>query len=151
MVERRCDQCILHVLSRDAETDSVFFSTYFMARLLNEGHRDHCGMYQYENVKLFSNAAPGGDIFAMKKIILPIHVSGHWFCGVVDIAGKKIQIFDSIEGQRRDHLNFLFRYIQDEHLEKKNSPLPDIGEWELVPSRADTPRQTNGMFTIRCL
>lgn len=42
------------------------------------------------------------------------------------------------------YLDALFNYIQDEHIAKKNTPLPDADAWELVPTRGDTPRQRNG-------
>ena len=42
------------------------------------------------------------------------------------------------------YLEFLKRYIADEHQDKKKEPLPDAEEWELVPCERNTPRQRNG-------
>ena len=48
-------------------------------------------------------------------------------------------------------LHALFRYIQDEHKDKKKAPLPDADQWQLVPCTHDTPQQENlsdcGVFT----
>mmetsp|Transcript_41431 Transcript_41431/g.63823 ORF Transcript_41431/g.63823 Transcript_41431/m.63823 type:complete len:95 (-) Transcript_41431:116-400(-) len=42
------------------------------------------------------------------------------------------------------YLDSIFRYLQDEHKDKKGSPLPDIDDWQLIPTTSDTPRQRNG-------
>lgn len=54
------------------------------------------------------------------------------------------RFYDSFGGDGMEYLQHVFRYIQDEHLDKKKSPLPDIDEWKLVPCTNDTPRQGNG-------
>lgn len=58
---------------------------------------------------------------------------------------KKIQFYDSMGGDGKKYLRDLFRYIQDEHMDKKKCPLPNADEWELIPCTRDTPVQRNGM------
>jgi len=46
---------------------------------------------------------------------------------------KKIQVFDSGgQSRHRKYLEALLQYLNDEHKAKKNSPLPDFYQWELV-------------------
>ena len=56
-------------------------------------------------------------------------------------------------GLGQKYLDALFRYLQDEHLDKKKTPLPDIDQWTLQNCiRRETPQQDNGydcgMFVI---
>ena len=126
---------------------SHFFNSFFITNLLNEGSATNDGEYKYQNVKRWSKKAPGKDIFDLDKILLPINVGYmHWISAVIFMQQKRIEIFDSlpilgINGRR--YAEFLLRYLQDEHLDKKKTPLPDIKEWKLVPRR-ETPRQHNG-------
>jgi sentrin-specific protease 1 len=50
-----------------------------------------------------------------------------------------------------EFMRAIFQYIQDEHKDKKKSPLPDADKWKLVPCTRDTPQQLNlvdcGVFT----
>jgi Ulp1 family protease len=54
---------------------SHFFKSFFMTKLLNEGHTDpdKDGVYEYRNVKRWSKKVPGKDIFALDKIVFPIN------------------------------------------------------------------------------
>lgn len=42
------------------------------------------------------------------------------------------------------YLEFIMRYIKDEHEDKKKEPLPEAEEWRLIPCEPGTPRQRNG-------
>ena len=42
------------------------------------------------------------------------------------------------------YLEAIFRYLEDEHLDKKKTALADSEEWALVRCQTDTPRQKNG-------
>ena len=75
----------------------------------------------------------------------------HWIAAVIFIKRKRIEIFDSMGADGHHYLNALFRYVQDEHKDKKKCPLPDVDEWELVPTQRDTPRQRNGTFSLLLL
>jgi Ulp1 family protease len=126
---------------------SHFFKSFFMSQLLNEGNADPSldGKYEYTNVKDWSKNVPGKDLFKLDKIFFPInHGQMHWICGMIDMAKKKIYMYDSLGSSGEKYLKSLFRYIQDEHQTKKGTPLPDIDEWELVGYQPGTPCQENG-------
>lgn len=81
----------------------------------------------------------------MNKIVFPINQGNqHWTSAVVFVQEQKIQYFDSLGGSGKHYLQFLFKYIQDEHLDKRKSPLKSPELWSLVPCTPDTPRQQNG-------
>lgn len=123
---------------------SHFFKSFFMTKLLNEGNY---GTYDYNNVKGWSNKVPGGDIFFLDKIFVPININQmHWMCAMMDMTNKRIYMYDSMADNGTKYLEILFRYIQDEHVAKKGAILPDIDEWELVGHQPGTPVQQNGTF-----
>ena len=131
---------------------SHFFKSFFMTKLLNEGHSNPAldGKYEYRNVKRWSKKVPGKDIFNLDKIFFPINEQRmHWLCGVIDISNKQIQIYDSMGGDGTHYLNSLFQYIQDEHLDKKKMPLPNKDDWELIECTSNTPRQRNGTYLCK--
>ena len=124
-----------------------FFKSFFMTKLLNEGHANPAieGTYEYRNVKRWSKKVPGKDIFKLDKIVFPINVQQmHWICAVAFMTEKRIQIYDSMGSGGQHYLDSLFQYLQDEHMDKKKSPLPDVEDWILVGTTPDTPRQRNG-------
>lgn len=124
---------------------SHFFNSFFMTKLLNEGHDTKDGVYEYKNVKRWSKKVPGKDIFKLDKIIFPINEGRmHWVCAVVFVQEKRIQFYDSMGADGMVYLESLFQYIQDEHKAKHGGPLPDVDDWKLVPCTQDTPRQGNG-------
>ena len=119
-------------------------------RQINEGHSEKDGVYEYKNVKRWSKKVPGKDIFNLDKIFFPINVGRmHWVCAVAFIQEKRIQFYDSMGADGRAYLEHIFRYLQDEHMDKKKCPLPDIDEWLLVECTHDTPRQGNGKMIAR--
>jgi len=124
---------------------SHFFKSFFITKLLNEGNASCDGKYEYRNVKRWSKKVPGKDIFNLNKILFPINMGNmHWICAAIFMKKKRIEIFDSMGSNGNRYLEALFNYIQDEHIDKKKTPLPDADSWELVPTQRDTPRQTNG-------
>ena len=126
---------------------SHFFKSFFITNLLNEGSATNDGEYEYQNVKRLSRKAPGKDIFDLDKILVPINTGNlHWISAVIFMQQKRIEIFDSLPELGIDgglYVEALFRYLKDEHMDKKKTPLPDIKKWKLVPKR-ETPRQHNG-------
>ena len=65
---------------------------------------------------------------------------------------RKIEVYDSLGESRRGYLDIVFRYIQDEHADKKKVPLPDKKLWKLIPgNQRNMPQQDNncdcGVFT----
>jgi hypothetical protein len=90
----------------------------------------------------------GKDIFQLDKVLFPINVGAmHWVCAVAFMQDKKIRFYDSLGDSGRDYLEALFRYIKDEHKDKKKCDLTDVDDWELIPCTRDTPRQHNGAYT----
>lgn len=57
---------------------------------------------------------------------------------------QKIQYYDSLGGSGKHYLQVLHRYLQDEHQDKKKTPMKCPELWTLVPCIDDTPRQQNG-------
>ena len=126
---------------------SHFFKSFFITKLLNEGNASCDGKYEYRNVKRWSKKVPGKDIFNLDKILFPINMGNmHWICAAIFMKDKRIEVYDSMGSSGGRYLEALFNYIQDEHMDKKKSPLPDVDSWQLVPTQRDTPRQTNGRF-----
>eukprot|EP00546_Thalassionema_frauenfeldii_P021885 CAMPEP_0178905878 /NCGR_PEP_ID=MMETSP0786-20121207/6520_1 /TAXON_ID=186022 /ORGANISM="Thalassionema frauenfeldii, Strain CCMP 1798" /LENGTH=448 /DNA_ID=CAMNT_0020577535 /DNA_START=249 /DNA_END=1595 /DNA_ORIENTATION=+ len=126
---------------------SHFFKSFFMTKLLNEGHADPNlnGTYEYRNVKRWSKKVPGKDIFSLNKVIIPINQGGaHWVCAIIFVREKRIQMYDSLGGSGQAYLEYLFEYLKDEHRDKKKEALPQQDEWKLVPTQNDTPHQMNG-------
>jgi Ulp1 protease family, C-terminal catalytic domain len=147
----------LMLANRDAELcgndpsrkRSHFFKSFFITKLLNEGNANPAidGTYEYRNVKRWSKNVPGKDIFALDKVVLPINMGGmHWICAAIFMKEKRIEIFDSMGAPGTRYLKALFRYLNDEHQDKKKAPMPDVDQWKLVESQATTPRQLNGAF-----
>ena len=56
---------------------------------------------------------------------------------------KRIQVYDSLGDNGDKHLHNMYRYLKDEHLDKKKTELPGIGDWQLITTTKETPRQKN--------
>ena len=88
------------------------------------------------------------DIFELDKIYVPVHLNlVHWVLVVVEMQCRRITFHDSMHrpGQGASHLQSIFRYIQDEHRDKRQCPMPGVSEWQLVEcTTATTPQQNNG-------
>lgn len=124
-----------------------FFKSFFMTKLLNEGHPTMDGQYEYRQVKRWSKLVPGKDLFALDKIFFPINQGfSHWICAVVYMKEKRIQMYDSLHGPGMSYLEAIFRYLKDDYKDKKGGEMPDKDEWELVVTQGDTPNQHNGMY-----
>lgn len=124
-----------------------FFKSFFITKLLNEGNADVSkdGQYEYGNVKRWSKKIPGKDIFKLDKIFFPINQGRmHWMCAVIYMKERQIKMYDSMGGSGMHYLKSLFQYLQDEHMDKKGTPLPDKDQWELVGYQPGTPCQKNG-------
>jgi hypothetical protein len=124
-----------------------FFKSFFMTKVLNEGHATMDGQYEYRNVKRWSKNVPGKDLFNLDKVFFPINQGNmHWLCACAYIQEKRIEIYDSMGSAGKKYLNAIFQYLQDDYKDKKGSPMSDVDKWKLVESRDDTPQQRNGTF-----
>jgi hypothetical protein len=134
---------------------NLFFQSYFATKLVNVGHLSKAGEYEYTNVSNWSRNFPIQDIFSVEKIFFPInHNQNHWLCVVVYMEERRIEMYDSRVSSLQATsgvLESIFRYLQDEHLDKKKTPLPGLDEWMLISSPDGTPQQNNsydcGVFT----
>lgn len=89
------------------------------------------------------------DIFNLDKIVIPVNVGRmHWVCVVAFMQEKRIQFYDSMGDAGDDYLRHMFRFLQDEHMDKKKQPLPDADSWQLVTCTNDTPRQRNSKLLL---
>jgi sentrin-specific protease 1 len=87
----------------------------------------------------------GKDIFNLSKIIFPINQGNqHWTSAVIYMEDQRIQYYDSLGGSGKMYLQVLLKYLEDEHLDKKKTPLKSPELWKLVSCTDDTPRQQNG-------
>jgi hypothetical protein len=126
-----------------------FFKSFFITKLLNEGHSNPNieGTYEYRNVKRWSKKVPGKDLSKLDKIVFPINEGRmHWLCAVAFIPQKRIEMYDSMGTSGLLYLESIFRYLQDDYMDKKGSPMPDVDEWKIVTCQRSTPRQRNGKF-----
>lgn len=84
-------------------------------------------------------------ILKFNKIIFPININNmRWIVAVIFMKKRRIQIYDSMGYTRVDYTRLLYRYVHDEHLDKKGCALPDAKLWELNSSQQKTPLQDNG-------
>ncbi len=115
-----------------------FCNTYFYSKLFFDGK------YRYKEIFRWTKKI---DIFALDMMIIPINQYNlHWFLAVINFKMRRMEIYDSNGSVHLDVIEFLFRYIQDEHLDKKGSVL-DISSWSREPEFVRgqrMPRQTNG-------
>ena len=81
-----------------------------------EGGKPYC----YANVNLWAAnvKATGGNVFKLRCMVIPCHVSNdHWCLCVADIAKKQIQYFDSaasMGGEGLHYMSGLQQYFKDE-------------------------------------
>ena len=93
------------------------------------------------------------DIFEHSKVFVPINISGtHWVLAVINITEHTINYYDSLGSDGSRYLEVLLRYIQAEHIRKKQQPLQE-NEWALHShDGSEIPQQDNncdcGVFTL---
>jgi hypothetical protein len=100
------------------------------------------GKYNYNNVSRWSKKLPGGDIFNLRKIFIPINEKNkHWRCIVIFMKEKQIQYYDSLSvGAGNIYMNDILQYLVDED---KGQGRVKREEWTLVPSKESVPKQKN--------
>ncbi|XP_076328091.1 sentrin-specific protease 1-like isoform X1 [Tachypleus tridentatus] len=158
----------LSITRRDMETlaglnwlnDEVI--NFYMNLLMERGKQENFPSVYAFNTFFYPKLAAGGhsalrrwtrkiDIFSYDLLLVPVHLGMHWCLAVVNFQDKKIEYYDSMDGQNGECLKALRTYLQEESLDKKKKEF-DIGEWSLEVVE-DIPHQMNGsdcgMFTCK--
>jgi hypothetical protein len=111
------------------------FSSFFYTRLIQDTTR-----YDYPGVERWTKTV---DVFAYERLIFPINRGNtHWALAVIDTRNLTVTYYDSLRGMGADVCATLIRWINDEHLAKKKSPLPNV--YKEAPAPNDLARQRNG-------
>ena len=137
LLSRRDDS---HTVVREGRLRSYCFSSHFMTALFNTGE------YEFKCVKHWTRKrATFFDIFSQRYLFFPVNVNRvHWVLVSVHLPTHTIRSYDSWNDPEHDnHLESVFRYLQDEHMERKGFPLSDRATWTFIPCTADTPQQDN--------
>jgi sentrin-specific protease 1 len=113
-----------------------FHKSFLYSKLMENG------VYDYSRVKEWTmKGRAKADIFQHSRIFFPInHNNIHWSLAYVDVDKQSITYLDSLGCDGKDVLKNILHYLKDEHLDKKQNPLPNA--WTLLSP--DVPQQTNG-------
>jgi sentrin-specific protease 1 len=124
---------------------SHFFSTFFMHYLYNQSSKEK-EKYNFNNViSPFSEKVPGGDIFKLHKLFIPINIPGvHWTLIVISFSEHSIQYYDSMgHGHGAFYLEQVFKYLKDESERIGRQDAFIEKEWKKITCTEDTPQQGN--------
>eukprot|EP01053_Blabericola_migrator_P000083 Blabericola_migrator_1__82@NODE_101_length_14318_cov_135_243281_g28_i1_p5_GENE_NODE_101_length_14318_cov_135_243281_g28_i1NODE_101_length_14318_cov_135_243281_g28_i1_p5_ORF_typecomplete_len499_score66_35Peptidase_C48/PF02902_19/5_1e39Acetyltransf_14/PF03421_16/0_21Peptidase_C5/PF00770_18/1_2Peptidase_C5/PF00770_18/2_7e02_NODE_101_length_14318_cov_135_243281_g28_i1993311429 len=108
---------------------AYYWNTFFYSSLTGEtssGQRE----YSYSRVKRWTSRKKI-DVFSYDLLLIPLHVQKiHWALGAVDFKSKLVFFFDSL-GSEPDPQFYptILQYLDDEHKDKKGTPLPDKDAW----------------------
>ena len=147
LAKRDYDLC----LSDGKKKRSHFYNTQFMTQLRNEDEGgndkfdDDDENYKFGNVKRWTKTIPGGDVFALDKLFIPINITNtHWACVTVFMDEKIIEYYDSIRGRSGlKYTKAVLRYLKDlDQSSQIRQQLSYWEEWELVDVD-DSPKQNN--------
>jgi Ulp1 family protease len=121
------------------------FSSFLLPRIT--GGRNG---FDHSSAKRWGAKVPGGDLFALEMVFIPVHVSlVHWALVVVFLAQKKVQYFDSLRncfGSGVEYTRLVKRFLKAVAKGQGKTDLAnDIGSWEVVTDQTDTPQQTGGV------
>ena len=101
---------IQYYLSMLAEGSSTYiFSTYFYTSYSDGG---------YSKVAKWTSKI---DIFSFDKLLVPVHLGGHWVLVVVDNRRQTVIGYDSMGNDVRRWIMTVKRYLKDEYEERKGS------------------------------
>lgn len=114
-------------------------NTFFYPRLMKSGH---------SALKRWTKKI---DVFAHDLILIPVHLGMHWCLAAINLKDKTITYYDSMNGSNERCLNALEQYLQDEHMDKKNTSF-DTSKFKKVHAK-NIPQQMNGsdcgMFALK--
>jgi hypothetical protein len=143
----------LHHKSKQQRRQCHFLPSFFYTKLMSEGDKSkeqnaHArNVFDYEGVKRFGKKAPGGNIFLLDKMFIPINVGKmHWVLVVVFFDDRIIRLYDSLANPTRgpEQLGNILQYLREEHKAANGCELPD--DWRLgrCGDKGSCPQQQNG-------
>lgn len=106
------------------------FNTFFYPRLQSKG---------YSGVRRWTRKI---DIFSFDYIIIPVHLSVHWCCAVINFKEKRFEYYDSLHGPSGEAFQVLRDYLCKESLDKRKLEI-DLSEWSNFGPK-NIPAQENG-------
>lgn len=134
-----------HISDETKPFSSFAFNSFFYTKLAENPVNKQTGeRYDYSQVRRWTNRPIKTDIFSLDFLIVPINCgNSHWIYVMIDMVERVLTYIDSMFGYRKDVLENLLRYLQDEHMDKKGLPMPDVGEWKFRMTPKSYPRQKN--------
>lgn len=74
------------------------FNTFFYPLLMDSGK------YNYPRVRGWTRKV---DIFAMDKVVVPVHMGNHWCLAIINFKQKRIEYYDSLGSNNNNCLKVL--------------------------------------------
>ncbi|XP_040571820.1 uncharacterized protein [Lepeophtheirus salmonis] len=123
------------IVNRSEKAENKFpkvyaFNTFFYPKLMSGGHQ------------VLRRWTRKVDIFSYDIILVPVHLGVHWCLATIDFRKPGVFYYDSMGGNNSACLDALTKYLEDEHLDKKNSGF-DTSEFKNLIVK-DMPQQMNG-------
>ena len=131
------------------------FSSFFMRTLFGQESSDpnERGTYNFAAVARWSKLVPGGNIFNLRYLLIPINISDlHWTLAVVFMEDRCIRYYDSLPDGSLFHTKMrdgVLQYLKDEYKAVTDGNELNVGEWETLDCTCITPRQMNGESIIK--
>lgn len=98
------------------------FNTFFFMKLSSS--------QGYDSVKRWTRRV---NIFDQDILVIPIHRSAHWVCGIIDLRAKSFLYFDSLGGSASNFFPTMSNYLNKESQDKRNANY-DSSDWaKLAP------------------
>jgi sentrin-specific protease 1 len=144
------DEVIWFYLERICDEEHQFFPSFLMAQLLQVGHAESEGVYDYEAVSGYSKKVfRNKDIFSFKVLAIPINIDTiHWAVVIVFMKERCIQYYDSMDtrdNKGKPYVENAFQYLKDEHMCRHKCDLPEMKSWRREwNSPGNIPQQQNG-------
>lgn len=131
------DECIntyMKILQKradDSKQKVYLFNTFFYPKLL-EG---------YSKVERWTRRV---DVFAMEKLLIPVHLGTHWCLAVINLSQRRFEYYDSLHGGNPECLEAMRAWLDAESQSKRKKPFDWSGWQEPVVNGEDLPLQRNG-------
>ena len=123
--------CVLN--ARDAELCSrgvISKRSYFFNSLLIPLLMEDSGGYNFNKVRRMPAQAPGGNIFSLLRLFIPVCIDrSHWTLLVVHIPDKIIKYYDSMGNIGDRYLRCTIKFLRDTHFMDHGCDLPDLDTW----------------------